>query len=213
MAFPTTGLLDAFNRANENPLTGALGSGPIIPAAPRLQIVTNQVTSVGATGSAYTGTSYGPDAEAFCTVAVKPTNTNAINLALRLVTPNTASWKGYWLSVKAQAGTDTWEIYRVDNGTFTLLGSTVTGPEFTAGDKIGFQATGSTLTGFAFQASAWSQIIQRSDATYGAAGPIGVQIDDTTGAIDDFSGGTVVVSAGGVLLNDPNFTQTLLRSC
>lgn len=212
MAFPSTGLLDAFNRANENPLTGALGNGPIRVANPRLQIVTNQVTSVTASGEAYSTASYGPDAEAWCTVATKPANGNAVDLAIRLVSPNTAGWNGYWLSAIAQVGTDTWELYRVDANVFTKLGATVTGPEFASGDKVGFSAVGSTLTGYVFQAGSWTLTIQRTDATYGAAGPIGAQIDDLTGAIDDFSGGTVVVSAGGVLLNDPNTTLTLLRS-
>ena len=58
--------------------------------------------------------------------------------------------------------------------------------EFVAGDQIGVSALGSTLAYY----RNGTQQFTRTDATYGAAGKIGLLMENTTGRWDNFGGGT-----------------------
>jgi RHS repeat-associated protein len=67
----------------------------------------------------------------------------------------------------------------------------VTGLTWSAGDKLGFRAVGSTLTAYHYTGGAWSSVASRTDSTY-ASGYIGLESYSTSWTLDDFGGGAAV---------------------
>ena len=198
--FPTTGELDNFNRANENPLSngGAWSATALRPSPSNftLKVVSNVAVSArGATGSAqsYLLATYGPDTEVHVTIATKPATTRVISLILRIVDPTLTTFDGYQITFTAiDAASDTLRYFRWDNNAATQLGSTVN-QELSVGDKIGVDMISSTLAGYyKIGAGDWTAIASTTDSTYTLAGNIALEINDLVGAADDFGGGTVV---------------------
>lgn len=190
MVFPTTGLLDDFNRADEGPPPSASWSNI---GTDGIQVISNEV---GSNGSGFRrsvfDTTFGPDCEVFVTITVKPGAPQGFAIYLRnKETGDTATWDGYKLQLQDQSGTDKWEIYRIDNGAKTKLGSTLT-LEFNVSDRFGLEAIGSTLKAYHDTGTGFSEVMSRTDSTYGAAGTIGAGQRDITGRFDDFSGGEVI---------------------
>lgn len=195
MAFPTTPVLDSFNRANAILTSGNWGLVNINGAG--AEIVSNAVTgnSGGGSGWSYwTPTMFRRDSEAFFTLTTKwLTDGQGAALMLNLQTPSVSpDVSGYFLTIYGSAG-DIAEIYRIDASVFTKLGATATGLSIAAGDKFGVCNLGGTLNMYQFTAGAWNQtpIISRSDSTYGD-GYIGLEIDSNLIVVDDFGGGGVV---------------------
>lgn len=202
MAFPTTGVLDTFNRADENPLSdGGNWGGNIAGGTERLRVVTNEVTHDAAAtsglGSAYrSNLTYGPGSEAYVTITAKFGAAAALCILwLRAQSPGTAGVDGYALRVKEETTDDTWEIYTVTDNVFTLLGATVT-QEIAVGDSVGFEAVGNVLTAYYKPAAgSWAALFSRTDTgnLYPNAGNIGLSIARLNSAVrlDGFGGGTV----------------------
>ena len=192
MAFPTTGLLDAFTRANENPLangtwnaTNPFGSGTLC------KLLSNVATGAGSFGNSYwDAATFGADTEVYFTYFTRSSQSGC---HLRLQSPGTAGVDGY--EALLESGNTAAAIWRIDNGAETKLGANIT-TSYADGDSLGFEAIGSTLTLYKKTAGSWSATDNRSDATYGSAGNIGIAQNDTTGELDDYSGGTVVTAAG-----------------
>lgn len=202
MAFPTTSVLDAFNRAN-GLLVGGNWSNDTFnfgAGSTALTINTNQVAPENASyGEVYWNpTTFGPDSEVFVTYAVAAHNGGDWGVGLRVTNPDSTAVDGYRCAVFQLAGNDEVKLYRVDNGVATQLGVTVT-QNFSVGDSFGAEMIGSTLQVYRKTAGSWASIASRSDGTYTAAGYIGMYTFSTgaNGRLDDFGGGTVVV-AGGV---------------
>ena len=198
-AFPTTSVLDNFNRADENPLGNGNWSNPWYAGLNNLKILTNEVTSTGSGfGSAWwSASTFGPDSECFATIAGQPTLNQAFNVIVRSVNNNTASLDGYQAHFETGAVDDTVQIQRIDDTATTTLGATIT-QGFINGDAIGVEIIGSTLRAYRKPSGgSWAQIgTDRTDATYSAAGNIALGIgDNISGKADDFGGGTVI--AGG----------------
>lgn len=191
MSFPTTSVLDDFNRANQGPPPS--GSWIDMSGAPGgLEVVGNQCS--GEVGSVSVGlwddSAIGPDCEVFCTIAVKH-NGEEIGLYARLTTASVTTVDGYSLAYNMESGTDTLRVFRVDNGVGTQLGATIN-QEVGAGDRIGLSIVGSTLTIYHDSGSGFTSLGTRSDGTYTATGRIGAYIWNTTARIDDFGGGDYV---------------------
>ncbi len=190
MAFPTTSILDAFNRADENPLgNGTWSALSIIGGTARLKLVTNQAagTTAGLNSNYWSAATFGPDTEVFATIPTLSGNTH--DVYLRLANAGSASVNGYMVEADALGGTVT--VYRIDASTPTALGAPIS-QTITAADSLGASIVGSTITAwYKVGAGAWTSLGTRSDATYSAAGNIGASIDGTTGRLDDFGGGTI----------------------
>lgn len=191
MAFPTTPQLDNFTRANEDPLSQGGNWGiDLLPATGNLQVLTNLCA---ATIDDYCdawrdNTDYGPDSEAWCVVPTWEAG-KAIELTVRIANPGAAGLDGYLLHV---AKPDVWEIYRIDNTSQTKLGVTVT-QAVANGDSIGLEAVGTSIRGYHRSGvGAWTLIMTRSDATYGAAGFIGLVIQEDATRVSSFGGGTSI---------------------
>jgi hypothetical protein len=198
MAFPTTGILDNFNRSNEDPLSdgGKWSNGPFTGLLNH-KVVSNQcLASVSAAGEANmyrSDQTYGPDSEAFVTVVtISPTNDDVM-LFLRCQSPGTTGFDGYMVALDIASPSVT-KIFRIDNEATTLLGAAIT-TAWANGDAVGAEAIGSTIAAYRKPSGgSWAQLGTRSDSTYGSAGNIGMYIEDVDFVTDDFGGGTV---AGG----------------
>ena|SRR3989338_4294409 len=190
--FPTTGILDNFNRADENPLganwTTAGGDG--------LRLVSNQVRNV--TPNAATAierwnvATYGADVEIYITLATSGT-VDDLQLYWRV---DTSLHSGYVVKISDFA--DTIKIYEIAaGGTHTQLGATIS-QAVSNGDSYGISHVGSTITVYRKPAAgSWTSLGTRTDNTHAAAGYLAVGFWEAPGTtrIDDFGGGTVV-SAG-----------------
>jgi hypothetical protein len=185
---PVTPILDAFNRAN-----GAAGSNwsLIAPSGFATMNVSGQTVVDSSTTkfawNYWNGANFGPDVEAYCTIATAPTDT--VRIGAR-VTGGVAAHSGYYVSISA---TGTWSLIRIDNGSSTALAN---GPTQTlaAGDKIAIRIVGSRITALHYTAGAqWAQVMTydtASDLTkYVGAGRVALEF--RTGAIDDFGGGSL----------------------
>lgn len=193
MPFPTTGLLDNFNRGNEGPPLSANWTA----VATGHQVVGNAAVPGGESFgvvSMYNVSTYGADCEAYVTLATHITA--RMGVILRGTTLVEGTWDGYY--VVAFTNTDDIVIERVDDDARTQLGAAVAFV-WADGDKIGGEAIGGTIKGYIDDGGAgWAEKISRDDATYGAAGYVGIRSYVTAGGAeyDDFGGGTVGAPSG-----------------
>jgi hypothetical protein len=215
VAFPTvTTVLDSFNRANESPLSASAGwdqNDYFGGTSNLLRLASNQAlklqVAAAGWGAQVWGTAYGPDTEAYATIAAKPgvDTYEILTIYARLVQIG-STVDGYCVQVlEGTAGTDEWLIFRVDNNSFTQLGATVT-QEVTVGDKIGLEIIGSTIKGYLFTGGSWTEVISRSDSNHTAAGKVCLEVRGVNGRLDDFVAGTVVTGGGG---SSPRLLGTL----
>src|SRR3990167_3338105 len=210
-AFPTTSLLDNFNRTNEGPPPSASWSYPVYPWDNGLRVVSNQCVNNGAWSDAYWNTDVGDDEEWWATFASLGSDDSRNSVYGRIANPNSTSLRGYYVEFtpKVGAGADEWRIFRADSSTSsTQLVATVTGHDLAAGDGFGIELVGSTIKGYKYVSGSWSEVLSRTDSTYltGGYGAIGVE---NNAIFDDFGGGTVVVSGASGNLNVTLGTATL----
>lgn len=198
MAFPTLGILDDFNRADEDPL--ALGwAGPIFSGERQLRISSNQAAphSVDLYGNSYWNSSaIGPDIECYCTLSSSWAASDRIIFYFRSTVG--ASVSGYRVAFRNIAGDHLVFIERMDANVNTTLGATIDPADtFASGDKFGAEMIGNTINAYYKQgAGAWTSLGSRTDSTYTGTGYIGVALT-TAGSlrVDDVGGGTI----GGVV--------------
>jgi hypothetical protein len=194
---PTAGVLDDFNRANENPVSqGGNWTCPFISnaASPNIKVVSNQLAadSTTATSDGYRNNiAYGPDCEAFATVAVRAGSGNGMSVFARGQQPGTSTGDAYEVIATQQTGVDNWEIRRLDNGAATQL--ILFNQEFATGDAIGIKCIGNYIAAWWKNAGTWQLLGYVQDTTYPNAGFLGARIKINTGRLDDFSGGGSIV--------------------
>lgn len=172
-AFPTTGILDNFNRANTGPPPSANWTQGFGGLAGQFKVVSNQlVVNSIASGSAgdYWNPSTFKDSEEYLTVVTKPADGNYVLLLIRVVDPSVAAWSGYFLNAVAAVGTDTIQLYRETNGSATQIA--VYNQEFSNGDSIGISAIGSTITAYYLLEDVGVRVVCSSPAAR-CAGPRG----------------------------------------
>jgi hypothetical protein len=185
---PTTGLLDAFNRAvigsNWSSILGTL------------VISENTVLKTGTpntTGTIYWNVSTYLDSEVYATIVTKPTYGGNINLYARIDGSN----NGYSIEVDAYAGTI--GIYRIDAGTQVMIddyyGPALISQAISDGDSVCLSVTGNTITAlYKSVGGSWVVLGSRYDITYTNPGYLAVSITDTGGTtvIDNFGGGEII---------------------
>lgn len=192
-------LLSAFTGTDENPLSEdgnwALTNSSEI-ACRRL---TNQVKSSGTgTGcSHWTPASFGPDCEAYFTIATKPASSQAVAVVARVQGEGGAgTWDGYrllWTAVSGGAN-DTWSLNRMTNGVSAATIASGT-QEFASGEKMGICCIGGTIQAWRFAGGAWALLGSGTDTTYPNAGKAGMRLQNTTVIVDDFFAGTIPANA------------------
>jgi hypothetical protein len=203
MAFPTTAVLDNFNRAN-----GALGASwtsGFYGDGTTLGVNSNQLANSATAwaGSYYNVASYGPDCEIYFDIPTKDTGGSAsFVLWLRAGGTLTGNPTGYYMTCDGGV----WSIRRADGtGSDTQLGSTFF-QTITNGDSLGFSAVGSTLTAY-YKAGAgsWTTLTTRTDSTYSAAGKLVIEIQSNIVRLDNFGGGTIGGGGGTVYTASANW--------
>jgi hypothetical protein len=204
MAFPTTGILDNFNRANEGPPPSSNWDGKVYTNdSTAWSVVSNVADSGGSNSRNYWDvTTFGPDSEVYFTIAAIPsptTNYADVCVLLRAVGVGTGGGGGSTTDAyhagwhKIDAGSDLLEYYRVDDSAYTQLGSSESVTEMANGHKFGASMIGSTLQAYADTGSGWAVFgTSRTDSTYTAAGYIAILTGEPSTQIDDFGGGTVL---------------------
>jgi hypothetical protein len=195
MAFPTTSVLDAFNRSNTGPPpSGSWSTDQYGFGLPGLRVAGNAcVCDGGFAAGWWSAESFPADQEAWVTVS---TWVDEVEVHIRLQNPGTSGVDGYILNILASS--NLWRIYRLDNQNTTLLASGAI--TMSSGDRIGISAVGSTLTAYQDHAGGgWTVLGSTTDATYNAAGYIGLFASSASTVFDDFGGGAVVTSIPTVL--------------
>jgi len=201
-AYPTTGILDNFNRANEGPPPSASWSDLYgLGADYQLKVVSNQAVpnaldpANDRATNYWNPTTFGPDCEVYCTIATETLiDIGEIGLWVRATgVGSIATVSGYYVEYDRTTGGDHFDVIRVDNEAETQLGASIS-QELSAGDSFGVSMIGDTITvWYKSGAGAWTNIGERTDSTYQDAGYIGIiWWDSTDGVLDNFGGGTYV---------------------
>ena len=185
MAFPETGILDNFNRANEGPppsvnwINDAVGLNGMIT-------VNNQCAGVSGPGdfnNAWWGTIVNANCEVYTQIPVVPGANDSSWLFARFNT-NDSLASGYVLEAQPTQIV----LYRQDGGALIPFG--VSAIAVSDGDWIGLGCKDNIITGYySSDGATWTAIIGAIDATYNNDGYIGFGINGTTGRFDNFGGG------------------------
>ncbi len=191
MAFPTTGILDSFNRANEGPPPSASWSTGVFTggAGNGLKVVSNTCMASGANASGWWNLAQYGNSEVYFTVVDYGNADNS--LYIRLGDPGEPSglFDGYQ-AVFSELN-NRCRIFRWDDGSDTQLGADIS-LTLLDGDQLGLSFVGSDVS--LYQNGVL--VDTRTDATY-TSGFIGVREDGLLNVLDAFGGGTVVsVSTG-----------------
>jgi len=202
MAAPVTGILDAFDRANESPLAGSWSHviNPDMDEETGLylsnQTVYNHAEFATATAW-YNASTFGADQEAYGTLAYPSAPYH--RLYVRLTSPGTGNVSGYYCTYQNVSGVVS--LARIDSGAETLLESVLTGVLY---DKLWLSAVGSTLTVYGYYNGAWQTALTKTDATYASAGYVGMGMiatgADESITFDDFGGGSTQIAITGVTI-------------
>jgi hypothetical protein len=199
-AFPTTPVLDNFNRAD-----GAIGSNwsndPVAGGATPAVIASNQLQapSGGYAEMWWNAASFTGNIEVFATVAAKATTASAgVYISVGQYPSSTAStWDSYELAFLGD--TNMWRIQRKTNDAATTIAGPTAGT-LNAGDKFGLAVNNGVLTGYRYDGTSWSAVISATDATHtfenGAYLSFATFDTGSVNRLDDFGGGATPLSAG-----------------
>jgi hypothetical protein len=179
-----TPILDSFNRANENPLSG--GGNWSAFSSNGVQLLNNAVASSGA-GTSTSGWKdlYAGDIEARATVLISTDNAGLMAEAAL----NGSGLSGYLWQWQGANSPATFALYREDANVFTTL-ATFNGFSLDPGDQLALRVIGNSVQGWIYHLGSWQQVASATDTTY-RTGKIGVRARGTTPIIDDFGGGPV----------------------
>jgi hypothetical protein len=199
-SFPTTAVLDNFNRADISPI-GSPWAGGVIGVG-TCQIITNTLRAGTGTQDCYYNVSYGTTQEAYLTLPNATNHGDLHNFRLHGCLQGgigTAGVDGY--SARFQKRTtdvDILRIERMDNTTAVSLA--VTNLEMLNGAKLGLQILNTGVINLWVDVGAgWVQQLTATDPTpLDCTGTrIGVGIYNPASHVDDFGGGAQSASGGG----------------
>jgi hypothetical protein len=205
MAFPVSGVLDDFNRADASVLGSnwSLASDFGLGGPDNQGISSNQLYHIGNQYVNYcimrwNVSSFGPDMEAYLTINSKPTGSSGdpTSLIARMIVA-ASQVSGY--TVDADYEDNLIKIFREDNNVGTQLGASIA-QTISAGDRFGIECIGTTISAYyKVGAGSWTNIGSRTDATYASAGYIGFYLagnedNSHNGKWDDLGGGTIAAA-------------------
>lgn len=180
--FPTSKILDNFNRANEGPpMTGWTA----LSTFGGLEVASNVCVpdSISTYAAEYWSARTYKDAEGYFTITTKGATEDA-NILLRVDEAALNAYIFYWEhDPEPQFG-----ISRADAGVQTYLGNSP--GDIAVGDKLGARIVGDLLELWHKPAAGeWTIKIAIIENTYSAAGYISILFSTTDWAVDDFGGG------------------------
>jgi hypothetical protein len=196
-AFPSTPILDDFNRADEDPITGIWTNGATGTGA--CEVISNEAGGASGTDNCYVTQTYGAAQEVYATMATGASfneNNNQFIYACLQGGVGSATVDGYGVLVRRlTAANDRVRIVRITDASSVNLGTAYEDVEFADGDAIGLRIeVGGTLTLYFNDGGAgWTQVDQvTGETTYGCAGTnLGMEAMHSSMLWDDFGGGTV----------------------
>lgn len=189
VSFPSTGILDNFNRANEGPPP----SSNWTDSAGGLRVISGQCGGdiAGINAAYWNAQRFGNDIEGYFDVSVKPGVGEVAGIFI--VTDDIVD--GYVLTLTVAAGVDAVSLSRYDLGVPTLLATSAI--EIEAGEKLGIRRQGGDIFVYHYRANKWNLLIQYEDNTYLDIVYVGIVIVGTTGRVDNFGGGKIpAISVG-----------------
>lgn len=201
MAFPTTGILDNFNRTDEDPAAGWTVDWANL-ANQGIKVVTNAAKASAAPPvlcNAYRSTVYSADQEVYAKLPVKQPADNDFAVACRIQNPDSASLNAYIAILTSRTATDEINLWKIVNNAWTVISGPITTTEFANGDQLGLEAISTTITVYRHNGTSWASVTSVVNADVTGSGSVGMLMNDTgAGAwLDDFGGGAV--SAGGTI--------------
>lgn len=210
MAVPTTGILDDFERANEDPLDNGTWD-LIVPGGINMRTASTQPSGYAAQNQASGGSqttrfywsaqSFGSTQEVHVKLSGGADGDPQLalgenyRLMICLQDVGGSNWDGYQLVIASETGDDHWYIRRVTNGATAAETSVVQDAVYWK--RVLFKTDGSTVEGWGSNDD-WASstlVISRSDSTY-TSGYIGMGIQSNTTAtqpqFDEYGGGDPV---------------------
>jgi len=197
-SFPSTSVLDDFNRTDEDPITGIWTNGVI--GTGHCSVVSNEATG-GASGTddCYVTQTYGASQEVYATMASGASFNEGINQLLYVCLQDgvgSSTVDGYGFRVRrVNAANDLVQMVKIVDGAINSnLGTAYQSVEFADGDAVGMriQANGTLTLYFNDGGAGWTQVDQvTGETTYGCANTnIGMVANHSSMFWDDFGGGT-----------------------
>lgn len=192
LPFPGTGLLDLFNRANEDPLTGWT---KLHTSDNDLKVVSNQLTGPINSRAVFDAITPADDQEVYVSVSGGETSGGAFGrrfyLLLRITGQTSDDATGYYVFALSSVV----RLYRIDSfSSLEELASFSLGAPLTAGDQVGARVIGDAFEVWVnIQGSGWHPMATATDSTYpsGKIG-LGVGAESNELLVDNFGGGSVV---------------------
>ena len=190
---PATGVLDAFERADEDPLSqsGGWSSAPIGGAGQTLEVLglrAGQNEGEVVQANSFRPSDVAGDAEVYATIGALPNNDQWLYLYLHLQQAGTAGWDGYRAAWFHWLQTDGFYIQKIVDGMATTLVGPI-GLDPQNGDTLLLRRSGEeTLELWRKNAGTWTKLLTTSDPQY-THGMLGLGLDDDDGKWDDFGGG------------------------
>jgi hypothetical protein len=188
---PTTPILDTFDRANEDPLSGG-GNWQDRNNNNQLLIASNQCRgkTAGVLSTNYwAANSFGPNQEVYVSVPVIPsTAADYLRFYARLTNPGAASETGYVMQWSNDA--NGCRIFaETARETFTTI-ATNAAARTVAGDLLFFELAGSNITVYQNGVS----VLTVSDSLFTTGGNLGLGGRGIVYRFDDFGGGSTAAS-------------------
>jgi hypothetical protein len=186
MPYPSSGIVDDFNRADQWP-PGASWAGNW--GTNGWQVKANRLTNLkGGWDGIYWNTTY-PSADygAYITVVAVGADTKSLQVHIRR---DNAADTAYFVSIYKVAGSggDNWELYRRIAAADTVIASDYTATrELAVGDQYGISVNGSTITAWHKPVGgSWTAVLTATDTQITAAGAAGLFSNDIGWIVDDF---------------------------
>lgn len=189
MPFPTTGVLDTFTRADDPSSAGT--NWTVINQS--LGIISNTLYNPVGSGFSigyWNPATYGPDSECYFTIPTLPGSGQEVSAWLRMTNTSLAVFTCYGFTWTG--GTQNLRIRKFVSGSATDLNNATVA--VAAGEKLGVECIGTTLTAYLFSGGSWSSVLTTTDTSISAAGALGVTIQNGIARLDDFAGGQVVAA-------------------
>ena len=196
--FPTTGILDDFNRSNQDPIAGIWTQYPLGGSVGCRVSSNTAIKQAGTPGDGcyVTATFSQQDQEAYATFpnATSHVEAGAARLHICLEDVGTTGADGYNIKFAKDASTDILTLERLSNGSNTQLGAVIN-QEVDDDDKLGIERkSDGTLHLWYDSGSGWTDLGNRSDSTYDCTDSnIGIGTTSTSFAFDDYGGGNTVI--------------------
>jgi len=200
-SFPSTSILDNFNRANETPISTGWTGG--ITAAGECDLIGNLLTNSGSGDETcyYSASTFGADQEVFVTFPNATTHPDDVNVRVYMCLQDnigTSTVDGYGFRYRKITGAsnDAIQMFRLNAASTANIGIAHV-EEFSDGDQVGMRIeTGGTLTLYyrSGGSGAWTQVDQvTGETTFTCAGTnLGIGLVNPGHDADDFGGGDVV---------------------